>query len=596
MKRSKKSIAAISFGMAVVLATPIANTTVYAANSSTKTVSTSTSTRATTQTYKTRDPFFSLKDTSVNRMESEHFQIIWGNEDTTGTVNEEFVRGNLENLEMIRSFYIDVLGMKDIGTSMTGSSSVKYKTNLYISNTGLGDVVEDDWAYMSVDAGGFGYMCLMPGAMRVDEPSWVIPHELAHVFTYHQGGVVQEGWYEATANWFRDQYLGSTYYRYGNNVYGPTSDFFQPYIMNSQYYFPHLKNWYDAWPILLYISENPDQVDGLGMECMHKLLENTQEDDTIFTTIERCSGVSIKEILGGMTRRLVTMDFSRQEYYLNYLNELLQDSDNYNKIYTTPVKSGSYYAVTGEAPMQGGYNIIPLSVDLTKNQIEVTLESTSTAKGADFRASIVTKNGKNETNYSDMISTGTTSIKLKGDETAAYLVVCATPDTMEDLYIYDENKTSTRYTYRFKVAATNQTTKEDTTTGTEETKPGTEETKPSTEETTSYVHNFTTDNLSSDFFDISGKTASSKKVKVDYNGLTLTTYLKMESKTKIGFTLDQKSTLTMVFCEGRNGSVKIDGKKVNFKNGVLTVDLSKGTHTITKGSSEKVFYMSVAEK
>ena len=177
--------------------------------------------------YLARDAFFSMEDSSINRMSSEHFQIIWGNADESGQVNEEFVRGNLTNLENIWDFYVNVLGMKEPNTSMTSGSSQKYKTNFYISNTGLGNVVMDDWAYMSVDAEGFAYMCLMPGAMRVDEPSWVLPHELAHVFTYHQGGNEPYGYYEAIANWFRDQYLGSTYYAYGGNVYGHPALYFR---------------------------------------------------------------------------------------------------------------------------------------------------------------------------------------------------------------------------------------------------------------------------------------------------------------------------------------------------------------------------------
>lgn len=40
-----------------------------------------------------------------------------GNEDTTGTVNLDFVKGYLANLESIRSFYIDEFGLGDIGTS-----------------------------------------------------------------------------------------------------------------------------------------------------------------------------------------------------------------------------------------------------------------------------------------------------------------------------------------------------------------------------------------------------------------------------------------------------------------------------------------------
>ena len=68
--------------------------------------------------YKAADNFYSLSDTNRNRMASEHFQIIWGNNDTTNTINYDFIKGNLINLENIRSFYIEELEMKDIGVSV----------------------------------------------------------------------------------------------------------------------------------------------------------------------------------------------------------------------------------------------------------------------------------------------------------------------------------------------------------------------------------------------------------------------------------------------------------------------------------------------
>ena len=297
--------------------------------SSTVTSSASISEQTAYDEYQVRDDFYSLDDSSVNRATSEHFQIIWGNGDTTGTVNYDFIKGNLINLENIRTFYVEKLGMKDIGTSQYGWIDGLYKTNVYVSGTGL-SVFEDDWAYMSVDSDGFGYLFVAPGAMRVDEPSWVIPHELAHVFTYHQGGTISGAWYEATANWFRDQYLGSEYYAYGGNTYGPTSDFFAPYMINSSYHVPHMLNWYDTWPLLLYISENPDNIDGLGMELIHKIFEYDGANASMYDLIENLSGVSIKTVLGGMTRRLATMDFSRQEHYLNRLhNETLTVSGKF---------------------------------------------------------------------------------------------------------------------------------------------------------------------------------------------------------------------------------------------------------------------------
>ena len=458
--------------------------------------------------YKVRDSFYSLTDSSVNRMASEHFQIIWGNGDTTGTVNTEFVKGNLINLENIRAFYINELGMKDVTTSTTGAISGKYKLNLYISATGLTQFT-DDWAYMSADYEGFSYLFVAPGAMRVDEPSWVLPHELAHAFTYHQGGQVPGTWYESMANWFRDQYLGSTYYAYGDNVYGPTSDFFTPYMTSADCYVPHMLNWYDTWPIFLYITENPDNIDGLGLDLMHKILEEGDSSTSMYTTIEKFSGVSIKTILAGMSKRMATMDFERQDSYLKHLNEeALTVDGNYAKIYTTlnAADSQGYQSVPSDrAPMQTGFNIIPLTdADFSKGSINIDFVNTSTASEADFRATIVTANAANETRYSNTVSNGTASINLKGDETKAYLVVCATPDEIKDFTVDANSKStdaSTRYTYKVKITYSDKkaetTTEATTQTSTEkETEAPTEKaTEKATEGTASGAINITQDTI-----------------------------------------------------------------------------------------------------
>ena len=420
--------------------------------------------------YQVRDSFYSLTDSTVNRMTSEHFQIIWGNDDTTGTVTTEFIKGNLINLENIRAFYINELGMKDICYSMTDSIDGKYKTNIYVSATGL-TAFTDDWAYMSTDSQGFAYLFVAPGAMRVDEPSWVIPHELAHAFTYHQGGSTPGSWYEAVANFFRDQYLGSTYYAYGDNVYGPTSDFFGPYIIYGDYYAPHMLNWYDTWPIFLYIKENPDNIDGLGLQVIQDLMQKGNDADCMYDQIEDFSGVSIKTILGGMARRLATMDFERQSSYLEHLNdEVLTVDGNYDKIYTTleVADSEGYQSVpSSKAPMQGGFNIIPLDADFTAKYINIDFVNNSGVEGSDFRVSIVTETKDHLTRYSDMISEGNASIELNGDETNAYLVVCATPDEMQDFYVdwnSSSTDTSTRYSYKVKITYDDENNSSDSST------------------------------------------------------------------------------------------------------------------------------------
>lgn len=407
--------------------------------------------------YIARDAIYDMNDNSVNRATSEHFQIIWGNSDATGTINREFIEGNLENLENIRSFYINELGMDDTGQSVSKPNlGDNYKTNVYISGTGL-TKFENDWAYMSIDSDGFGYMFLDPGAMRVSPPSWVVPHEYAHVITYHQKGTVYGEWYESVANWYRDQYLGSSYYRNGNTVYGPTSDFFAPIVINSNYYFPHLKNYYDAWPMLLYMTENPDHMSGLGKELMLKIVKNGQVDDTMFDTIERLSGTSIKDILGGYARRMVTMDFERQASYLNYLEEQLRTAGNKEKIYTTlQNESDGWMRVPSDrAPQQGGYNIVPLNVNKKTGYINVNFKGDH-VQGGDWRVSIVAKTASGETRYSNMWSDGMGSLKLQGDETNLYLVVCATPDEMLNLTCWDIDAVGTTYPYAIKVTTSQE--------------------------------------------------------------------------------------------------------------------------------------------
>ncbi len=536
--------------------------------------------------YKVRDEIISLNESSVNRMASEHFQIIWGNSNTANTdVNYDFIKGNLINLENIRTFYIERLGMNDICYSMTSSLSGKYKTNIYVSNTGLSGF-EDDWAYMSSDSQGFAYLFLNPDAMRVDEPSWVVPHELAHAFTYHQGGTIDYAWYEATANWFRDQYLGSEYYAYGNNVYGPDSDFFGPYMINGEYYVPHMLNWYDTWPIFLYISENPDNIDGLGLDLMHKIFSNTQSDNSMYATIERLSGVSIKTILGGMTKRLATMDFSRQPYYIEELNNLISyDSSNYGKIYTTlqAADSQGYQSVNlSDAPMQTGFNIIPLNVDLSKNKLEVDFINTSTEKDSDFRTSLVTKTTNNTTRYSNMISgSGSASIMLNGDEVEAYLVVCAVPDTLKGYQVDWDSKetdTDTRYTYKVKITSINNDSETESTTELLPVDPS------DTAVMGTYV--FGTDVVGGDF-NITSKAATTLgNVSFGFRDMKSdgAKTRKNDNNINVKFTLNSETNVTLTSSGKGMVAVSSTGVEYEFEVGTTTVKLPAGTYTI-QGSS-----------
>lgn len=112
--------------------------------------------------------------------------------------------------------------------------------------------------------------------------------------------------------------------------------------------------------------------------------------------------------------------------------------------------------------------------------------------------------------------------------------------------------------------------------------------------TVEYVHNFSESGTTSSFYTITGNTATDKG-SVTYAGLTLGTCLKMESATSITFKAPADGKLTLVFggsTDAAGKKVKIDGTSTTIgSDGTLTVDLSAGDHTITKGDAIFLFYM-----
>ena len=140
--------------------------------------------------------------TTANYAESEHFVIFYGNNDTTGQVNDAFLKRNLENYEKLWHCYGEYLGMENMNVDIYGKSTQKYKTNVYLTYTGL-DQYAEGWAFMSAED-GYGIEIISPNAMLDD---LTIAHEFGHVVTMQQKAWVDQditgAWWEPLANWFR---------------------------------------------------------------------------------------------------------------------------------------------------------------------------------------------------------------------------------------------------------------------------------------------------------------------------------------------------------------------------------------------------------
>lgn len=110
----------------------------------------------------------------------------------------------------------------------------------------------------------------------------------------------------------------------------------------------------------------------------------------------------------------------------------------------------------------------------------------------------------------------------------------------------------------------------------------------------SIAHSFTDDGLESDFFNISGNLSSSKGT-VNYNGLTLTRCLKIESTTSITFNIDKPMKLILVFNEGINKNIYVDEVKQAISNGGLELTLQEGQHSIRKDDSINLYYIQLLD-
>ena len=374
---------------------------------------------------------------TANYAESEHFVIFYGNNDTTGKVNDAFLQRNLKDYEQLWKCYGEYLGMENMNVDIYGKSKQKYKTNIYLTNTGL-DQYPEGWAFMSSED-GYGIEIISPEAMLDD---LTIAHEFGHVVTMQQKAWVDQeitgAWWEPLANWFREMYLGSEYYS------GSTKTcWFEPYIRNMSLTLPHGRNYYEVWPFLVYISYNPDNIPGLGVTAVKRIISEAQPDEYPFDTITRLFGTDAQEIFGHYAKRMATFNFAAKDAYREEFNKKLAQSPYYwNLFYTIPEDNGNGWLQVPqeEAPMQAGINIIPLNI--TGDVISAELRPASGDPNANWLACIVTVDQNGNESYSDLFRyTDKAQISANG-AVSAYLTVSAMPSILCRVNAFHKEKDS----------------------------------------------------------------------------------------------------------------------------------------------------------
>jgi carbonic anhydrase/acetyltransferase-like protein (isoleucine patch superfamily) len=370
----------------------------------------------------------------VIEMVSKRFRFLW---DTVVATQNGWTantpRGTLRNLEECWQFYVKILGYREPSESWNPANrnGNKYKVNMSTWHSGY-------WAGNEAPGSvAHGRLNITPDGLRVDPPTWVIPHELMHVFQFHQrdgGQTVHGSWSEGHANYGRELWLNYFQVLFPANE---RSGIDANYIHSGHMIVAHGRDYYLSWPFFMYLDENPDGLPDLGFGTVANIWKSNQSGVYPYNTLEQMTPVStLKEIIGNFAKRQLTFDYQNQTAITNALNtqtptvwrrfqltELVQRPDDTNW-WRVPMQI---------APMQGAYATHELIPHGNGDDRVVTVNFhglPDSSRGADWRASFIAIANNGAERYSTLWNAGSNSITLASNENRLYLCVAGTPNTI----------------------------------------------------------------------------------------------------------------------------------------------------------------------
>ncbi|OLN94131.1 hypothetical protein CCHL11_07163 [Colletotrichum chlorophyti] len=329
-----------------------------------------------------------------NFKDSAHFRVYNGNGNDTDAA--------LDMLEAAYDCFVHTLGWRSSGLSYNQSSDTGpyHKTNFYTVSTlpNLSGVMKSE------TKSGAAYLEVVD--TRLADPSITV-HEYGHALHYHQRTWVYQdrtgAWWETVANWVADTYKTSPLCADArakhNQQEGRTEfevdkvigDSFQVIVDGSS----GTGNYYQAWPFLAYLTNNPDDVAGLGRDALHQMMVQYEENsnETPLHTLDRVATNSTAgEVVGRYWARMAYVDIGHQQ--AQEVFERAKDRINFANV----EKSGDGYQVkAARAPRYMGANINRLTTSGGKVEVKVTssgeLTATLAIRGSDGVRYVALANG-----------------------------------------------------------------------------------------------------------------------------------------------------------------------------------------------------------
>ena len=404
--------------------------------------------------------------TVIGAEESKHFRYIWDAQVAAhGSWTATMPHQTLRNLEESWQIFAKEMGYREPCFATGTTSGTRYKVNVTSWYGGY-------WA--GLDA-GYGKLNITPDGLRENPPTGVIPHELMHVFQFHNSSSYVPGsWWEGHANYGRERML---------QIYGPLYSSAQrsgidpTYLRCAHQHLAHGRDYYLSWPLFMYLDENPDALPDLGEGTNVALWQQTQINEYPLMALERLTPVSsLKDIVGYFARRGATYNYASKADITAALASFGTPLDNAATArwqFTDLVQRGddpAWWRVPFEmAPMQGAYTLhelVPAGSGAWR-VVTVNLRGLAdSARGADWRASFIVISDTGAERYSTLWSSGANSVTLAANENKVYVSVAGAPavfhtgapngsfegDFNEAVYPYRSTPSKARFPYELQVA------------------------------------------------------------------------------------------------------------------------------------------------
>lgn len=353
--------------------------------------------------------------------DSPHFRV-YGNSD-------ENAQNALGKLEAAFECFVRDLNFRSTGISFNadGDEGPFTKTNIY----SVAELPNAAGVMHSDSTTGMGYVEVQQTYLDASE---VTVHEWGHALHYHQRTWVDQtrtgAWWEMFANWIADTYRTSEICAAAREKHNQPAeatmidlvkvigDSFQVIVDGSV----GSGNYYQSWPLLTYLTNNPDEISGLGQDTLHQMMVqySPQSNETPLHTLQRVAGnTSVSDIIGRYWARMAFVDIGHPAASEMFASTKAQI--NYENVQSTG--SGAYSVLAARQPQYMGANIIPLTASGGTVTVEITADSAYTATFAVSSSTGVI--------YTRLDGTGSVEVSA-GDEVS--LIIANTP---AELILYD---------------------------------------------------------------------------------------------------------------------------------------------------------------